>query len=773
MPAITPHLADILRTVNRPGDFYAYGTHDFFLPRLEVADVGQISLPLLPAQAEQLIAVAEQAPYGRGADTLIDTAVRKTWQIAADRILLGGRHWENDLGQIVARSAVGLGVLEPVTAELYKMLVYDAGSFFVSHRDTEKAPGMFATLVIVLPSTFSGGELCIRHHEREVCLDLATKDTSELAFAAFYADCLHSVRPITAGCRLVLIYNLMRLAGSELPRPPAYGAEVDRVVDLLGRWAAQQRAGDGADCPQKLVCLLEHVYSPAEMSFSTLKLADAAVASVLIAAARRADCQLHLAFLTLEENGAAEYAATSRPSRGRYYDDYDDDNLEAGEVIERWLTLSDWQTVDGTPPLVDCMPSDDAELCPPHALDDAEPDEQEFSEATGNAGASFERRYRRAAFVIWPQAARIGVIAAAGRAVSLPCLDRLTRRWLTEDSDNRSSLLLEARELARLMIARHDDWSTTRWPLVDAPSKGGELLAALCRIEDTDNIATFIVEVSVKGSYCGGDNQALSNALRLLPPVQAAELLTQLIVGNADRQADACADLLARLTTGFVERLPISEAADRLRPAAQALLAALPGETGPSSPTSGRLPVTPALPVNLLQALCQLAEPALGEQAIELMLARPSRFSFDGILIPAALTLAGQDGAVHAWAPIRHLIAACLTYLAQRIAEPLDAPADFARDSHIDCRCVYCRELTAFLADPRRSEWTLKAAQEHRSHVEESIRRHQCDLVHETVRRGSPHSLVCHKNQASFKRRVAQRQKDLAAHERLRQTTEK
>ncbi|MBL8398675.1 MAG: 2OG-Fe(II) oxygenase, partial [Candidatus Accumulibacter sp.] len=152
MPAITPHLADILRTVNRPGDFYAYGTHDFFLPRLEVADVGQISLPLLPAQAEQLIAVAEQAPYGRGADTLIDTAVRKTWQIAADRILLGGRHWENDLGQIVARSAVGLGVLEPVTAELYKMLVYDAGSFFVSHRDTEKAPGMFATLVIVLPS---------------------------------------------------------------------------------------------------------------------------------------------------------------------------------------------------------------------------------------------------------------------------------------------------------------------------------------------------------------------------------------------------------------------------------------------------------------------------------------------------------------------------------------------------------------------------------------------------------------------------------------------
>ena len=33
-------------------------------------------------------------------------------------------------------------------ADLYKLLVYDPGSFFVNHRDTEKAAGMFATLII-------------------------------------------------------------------------------------------------------------------------------------------------------------------------------------------------------------------------------------------------------------------------------------------------------------------------------------------------------------------------------------------------------------------------------------------------------------------------------------------------------------------------------------------------------------------------------------------------------------------------------------------------
>jgi hypothetical protein len=34
--------------------------------------------------------------------------------------------------------ALGLGVSEPVAADFYKLLVYDAGSFFVGHRDTEK-----------------------------------------------------------------------------------------------------------------------------------------------------------------------------------------------------------------------------------------------------------------------------------------------------------------------------------------------------------------------------------------------------------------------------------------------------------------------------------------------------------------------------------------------------------------------------------------------------------------------------------------------------------
>ena len=66
MASLPTELAEILHTVQRPGDFYTTGTTDIFAPRLEVTGVGPIVLPLLPVQAQQLIAVAERAPYGRG-----------------------------------------------------------------------------------------------------------------------------------------------------------------------------------------------------------------------------------------------------------------------------------------------------------------------------------------------------------------------------------------------------------------------------------------------------------------------------------------------------------------------------------------------------------------------------------------------------------------------------------------------------------------------------------------------------------------------------------
>ena len=131
------------------------------------------------------------------------------------------------------RATAGLGVTGPVVADLYKLLVYDPGSFFVNHRDTEKAAGMFATLIIVLPSIYTGGALLVRHRDREARLELSCPEPSQVAFAAFYADCVHEVLPITSGYRLALVYNLRRQGRGQLPEPPNYDTEQTRVAALL------------------------------------------------------------------------------------------------------------------------------------------------------------------------------------------------------------------------------------------------------------------------------------------------------------------------------------------------------------------------------------------------------------------------------------------------------------------------------------------------------------------------------------------------------------
>jgi predicted 2-oxoglutarate/Fe(II)-dependent dioxygenase YbiX len=257
-------------------NYFVAGRTELLAPRLEVKGLGAIALPLLPVQAKQLIRAATRAPHGRGSDTIIDTNVRRTWQIAAGRVRIGGKHWGQTLADVVSRATEGLGVAEPVTAELYKLLVYDKGSFFVSHRDTEKAPGMFATLVVALPSQSEGGDLIVRHKNREARLDLSCNEPSELAFAAFYADCVHEVLPVTRGCRATLVFNLVRIGKGAAPQPPNYEAETAQTADLLSAWAKAKarphREPDDSDVaedrdssPQQLVYPLEHAYTPAEL----------------------------------------------------------------------------------------------------------------------------------------------------------------------------------------------------------------------------------------------------------------------------------------------------------------------------------------------------------------------------------------------------------------------------------------------------------------------------------------------------------------------------
>ena len=60
------------------------------LPGLVVEGVGAIALPLQSDQAKSLVKHSVQAPFGRGANTVVDTAVRLCRQVEPAKIQLGG-----------------------------------------------------------------------------------------------------------------------------------------------------------------------------------------------------------------------------------------------------------------------------------------------------------------------------------------------------------------------------------------------------------------------------------------------------------------------------------------------------------------------------------------------------------------------------------------------------------------------------------------------------------------------------------------------------------
>jgi hypothetical protein len=768
--AITRELATIIPTIRCHGDFYATGKSEIVMPNLEVDGVGRIALPLLPVQAEQLIAIAARAPYGRGEETLIDTDVRRTWQIAADGVHLSGNSWARTLDAIVGKAANSLGVTGPVSAELYKLLVYDAGSFFIEHRDTEKIPGMFATLVVVLPSACNGGELIVRHRGREVCLDLNCSDSAEVSFAAFYADCVHEVRPVTSGFRLTLVYNLTRSGHRQPAVPPEYDKEQTAITALLRGWVANKDSPDDS-APEKLIYPLEYAYTPAELSFDALKSADAAAAAVLVRAAEEAACDLHLALVSIDETGSAEYSGYASRRRSRWHrarDDDDDeedydDNFDVGEIIERTLTVSDWRRPDGRQTAINALPFEERELCPPGSFDGLEPDEQHFHEATGNEGASFERTYRRAAFVLWPSARRLAVLNQAGLGVTLPYLKDLAQRWTQSGESRESPTWGEAHVLAGHMLR---DWPAS--PGYFGAGHADEvisMLSSLTQLHDTVHADTFLSVIAAKGLYHGSENEAVTRAFGLLSPERTAELMGQIISGNAQMMPGACAGLLAQTSDGTQPACPPA----LLHPVATVLVETLLGQRASASRAACLRwpdPIKPALIVDLLTALDRIDSPSLAGRVVEHVLGNPASFGMDAIIVPAVLGLTE-------WAPtanvasVQRLRAACLAHLHDRIAEPLEPPADFARVNTISCRCVHCAELGRFLVDPGRKEWALKAAQHFRSHVESAIRQHGCDLDCATRRVGSPHSLICTKNQASYERRVRQRKDDLRNVERL------
>ncbi|MCG8457771.1 MAG: 2OG-Fe(II) oxygenase, partial [Holophagales bacterium] len=450
-PETLNEIAELLGNVGSDKAWSAKRSHP---PRdllLEIEDVGRIELPVPAQQAEELCAVARPARYGKGEETLHDPGVRDTWEIPTDLIRIDEDRWNRTLLPVLdkLRADLGLSTESGLRAELHSMLVYAPGQFFLPHQDSEKAEGMVGTLVVTLPSTFRGGSLVVAHRGERASYRGSAK---QISFVAFYADCLHEVRPVKEGYRVVLTYNLMLEHTEVQPHLVGLGSEDGRLSQLVEyldqhfeiplpsrRRAWDSDAPDEAP-PNRLVYLLDHQYTERGLSWGQLKGSDADRAALLRAAAEIAGCELVLALSEIHEIWSAEepyspwsrYGGESRSwrrHRGDWIEDYPaEDGPEAYELhdlIDSEITLTHWSSdseQDAIPVVTHVASS---EVCATTPTKELEAYESEYEGFMGNYGNTMDLWYRRAALVLWPQERGFAIRAEASPAWAVDRLAEL------------------------------------------------------------------------------------------------------------------------------------------------------------------------------------------------------------------------------------------------------------------------------------------------------------------------------------------------------------
>lgn len=377
---------------------YCYGGAILPAPisAIYVEEIGLLSLPLNEESLIKLKTHAAKAPYGKGSQTIHDLKVRDTWQINAmdvstpnepafftRTIHLLARQTLKDHFKIDADK---MGV----EAHLYKMLIYETGGHFTTHRDTEKEPGMFATYLMQIPvvTGFTGGMIDIKLGNQQRQYDFSQDSTNTFHEIVFYADCEHKLHQVQTGWRVVLAFNLiwkkhypdMTTRQMMVAIPQGLMRTINlysQIEGLVNTWEQL-----GFNHQRYIAFPLDHHYTKSNFSFAALKGNDSILAQCFL------NCnKLNVSLCLVIKHGEGMEEDLEEEAEVDYDNDWvhSNGNSFAGYNINFATDVIGCRTEEG--------------LFDP----DSSPDEQEETGYTGNEGSTYEFWYFKALLVIIPK----------------------------------------------------------------------------------------------------------------------------------------------------------------------------------------------------------------------------------------------------------------------------------------------------------------------------------------------------------------------------------
>ncbi|CZT25737.1 uncharacterized protein RCC_11406 [Ramularia collo-cygni] len=411
----------LLDSLDSEGSFCAQGSREDINPGLQVEGVGGIGMPISAYDAQRLIRYSRQAPFGKGSETIVDITVRNTWEIDAAKIKCAHPKWPSIEQSILDSVTSQLGIVggsEFVKLEPYKLLIYGEGAMFKPHRDTEKAEGMFGTLVIALSSPHQGGDVAVSFNGKQKVMETSPDSAWSTSFLAWYGDVLHEVRPVTKGYRIVLTYNMMHTGPSAAPGISEGDPRLVTLQSVLKDWSRdvdvddEDRASD--PLPGYLIYMLEHQYTDESLCLTKLKGRDRTRVEGVLSIGQASDCECFLATIEKKERGGCDGFGPEDYAPGELHSIVDVEeqsvhirsivNVADGNLIVENVTLDD----DEAEGLIMRKDEEDDPF-------EGEPCGEEFEGWTGNEGARTTLWYRKSALIIMPGRSNLGYFMAAAR----------------------------------------------------------------------------------------------------------------------------------------------------------------------------------------------------------------------------------------------------------------------------------------------------------------------------------------------------------------------
>ncbi|PRP80702.1 type IIB DNA topoisomerase [Planoprotostelium fungivorum] len=204
-------------------------------------------------------------PIDLGTDTIFQTDQQHSTK---KKFRLQNPLWTDTIDKVLQEAKKTLQIERSVPAELYKLLLYEKGSHFSPHRDSEKTDKMFATMVIVLPTHHTGGDLVIQHGGVKKVYNSSEKSRYDFQYMTFYCDCLHEIKTIDSGYRLALVYDLCYADDKEpITAPKISNMNHEALHEAMRTWQTKSTSF-------KFLYVVSHRYSQANVQDFTPKSAD-------------------------------------------------------------------------------------------------------------------------------------------------------------------------------------------------------------------------------------------------------------------------------------------------------------------------------------------------------------------------------------------------------------------------------------------------------------------------------------------------------------------